>query len=102
MDDLARALREAHPELETVREVSRQPVYLVGGAVRDLLLGRPTADVDLMVEGDARALAAQLGGGNSQHEGLGAVKGGGEGDEDGIVGARTRDHSQTRGAPGAH
>jgi tRNA nucleotidyltransferase/poly(A) polymerase len=31
--------------------------WLVGGAVRDRLLGRPTADVDLAVDGDARAAA---------------------------------------------
>ena len=31
--------------------------YLVGGYVRDLLLGRPTQDVDVAVEGDALALA---------------------------------------------
>lgn len=32
-------------------------LYLVGGAVRDLLLGRPTEDLDLVVEGDAETLA---------------------------------------------
>jgi tRNA nucleotidyltransferase (CCA-adding enzyme) len=32
-------------------------LYLVGGAVRDLLLGRPTEDLDLVVEGDAEILA---------------------------------------------
>jgi tRNA nucleotidyltransferase (CCA-adding enzyme) len=31
-------------------------VYLVGGPVRDLLLGRSLTDVDLMLESDARAL----------------------------------------------
>ena len=41
-------------------------VYLVGGFVRDLLLGRPNYDVDIAVEGDgiqfARRLAQRLGG----------------------------------------
>ena len=37
------------------------PVYLVGGAVRDLLLGRGRGDLDLVVEGDAAALAAAAG-----------------------------------------
>ena len=41
-------------------------VYLVGGAVRDLLLGEPSFDVDVAVEGDGIAfgesLAAALGG----------------------------------------
>src|SRR5271169_1168668 len=32
-------------------------LYLVGGTVRDLLLGRPGFDVDLSVEGDAIELA---------------------------------------------
>jgi tRNA nucleotidyltransferase/poly(A) polymerase len=40
--------------------------WLVGGSVRDLLLGRPVADVDVMVEGDpgaaARGLASRAGG----------------------------------------
>lgn len=36
------------------------PLYLVGGAVRDLLLGRPTEDLDLVVEGDAETLAAVI------------------------------------------
>ena len=29
--------------------------YLVGGMVRDILLHRPIADIDIMIEGDARA-----------------------------------------------
>ena len=36
-------------------------VWLVGGAVRDSLLGRATSDYDLAVDGDARALARELG-----------------------------------------
>jgi len=38
----------------------RQPLYLVGGVVRDLLLGRANFDLDLVVEGDAISLAGQL------------------------------------------
>ena len=51
-----------------------QSLYLVGGAVRDLLLGRPNLDFDLVVEGDAPRLARQL----ARKEGLGdgASKGG--------------------------
>jgi len=48
------------------------PAYLVGGAVRDLMLGEPVVDVDLAVEGDgprtARELAARLGGDLVPHE----------------------------------
>ena len=35
-------------------------VYLVGGVVRDLLLGYPNFDLDLVVEGDAVKLAQQV------------------------------------------
>jgi tRNA nucleotidyltransferase (CCA-adding enzyme) len=35
-------------------------LYLVGGGVRDLLLGHPTIDIDFVVEGDAIALARHL------------------------------------------
>ena len=42
------------------------PAFLVGGLLRDSLLGRPTRDVDLAVRGDAlalaRALAKEMGG----------------------------------------
>jgi len=37
-----------------------QSLYLVGGVVRDLLLGRSNFDLDLVVEGDAINLAQQL------------------------------------------
>ena len=36
------------------------PAWVVGGAVRDELLGRPTADLDLVVDGDVRGLAKAL------------------------------------------
>jgi tRNA nucleotidyltransferase (CCA-adding enzyme) len=99
MDELAKALREAHPELEAVRAAARQPVYLVGGAVRDLLLGRDRADVDLMVEGDATALAAELGGANSEHDRFGTVKVDVEGHEVDIVGARTETYERPGALP---
>jgi tRNA nucleotidyltransferase (CCA-adding enzyme) len=37
-----------------------QRVYLVGGVVRDTLLGYPNFDLDLVVEGDALKLAEQI------------------------------------------
>ena len=65
MDDLLPALK------------GLPPVYLVGGAVRDLLLGLPVVDVDLAVEGDgprtARELAATLDGNASPHERFGTA-----------------------------
>jgi tRNA nucleotidyltransferase (CCA-adding enzyme) len=74
MEDLAAALRRAYPELEVIRRQAEEPVYLVGGAVRDLLLDRPGADVDLVVEGDAAALAVRLGGAEVEHERFGTTK----------------------------
>ena len=52
--------------LELVKDISGQAakqgqrVYLVGGVVRDLLLGYPNFDLDLVVEGDAVKLAQQV------------------------------------------
>jgi tRNA nucleotidyltransferase (CCA-adding enzyme) len=100
MEDLAAVagnLRHAHPELEAVRRVAEEPVYLVGGAVRDLLLGRPRADVDLVVVGDAAALAARLGGADVEHERFGTAKVEVDGHELDIASART----ETYPHPGA-
>ena len=67
-------MRDAYPELETVRAASEDPVYLVGGAVRDLLLGRGrSANLDLVVEGDAAALADRLGPEVLEHERFGTA-----------------------------
>jgi tRNA nucleotidyltransferase (CCA-adding enzyme) len=43
------------------RLAGRGDVWIVGGAVRDALLGREPKDLDLVVAGDAVALAEQLG-----------------------------------------
>ncbi|MHB1295869.1 MAG: CBS domain-containing protein [Anaerolineae bacterium] len=53
-------------------------LYIVGGFVRDLLLGAPTLDLDIVVEGDAihlaRHLAEQLGGRVRSHSRFGTAK----------------------------
>ncbi|MHB0856212.1 MAG: CBS domain-containing protein [Anaerolineae bacterium] len=53
-------------------------LYIVGGFVRDLLLGAPTLDLDIVVEGDAihlaRHLAQQLGGRVRSHSRFGTAK----------------------------
>lgn len=46
-------------------------VYLVGGAVRDLLLGGEPDELDLVVEGDAVELASRLGGPTEVHDRFG-------------------------------
>jgi tRNA nucleotidyltransferase (CCA-adding enzyme) len=44
------------------RTAHRDRVFLVGGGVRDLLLGVEPSELDLVVEGDAISLARELGG----------------------------------------
>ena len=46
-----------------LHEANRQnaPLYLVGGPVRDLLLQRSSADLDLVAEGNAEMLARRIG-----------------------------------------
>jgi len=73
-ESIAGALDHMHPELAVVRDLGGDPVYLVGGAVRDLLLGRGRADIDLVVEGDAAVLASELGAEVTSHERFGTAK----------------------------
>src|SRR3954465_283840 len=63
-DQLAQSER-LRPVLEAAPQVEagQSGVYLVGGTVRDLLLGEPGFDVDLAVEGDGQAFARALAGG---------------------------------------
>lgn len=51
------SLLKAVAELADAR---REALYLVGGAVRDLLLSRPVVDFDLVVEGDAPGLVLRF------------------------------------------
>lgn len=69
-------------ELETVpggihlrraAAASTVPAYLVGGAVRDLLLGRPPRELDVAVEGDPEPLITALGGDAERHERFGTA-----------------------------
>jgi tRNA nucleotidyltransferase (CCA-adding enzyme) len=73
------ALAHLQPVFEAVQAVSEpfDGVYLVGGAVRDVLMGEPNFDVDIAVEGDGiafgKALARVLGGRPVPHEKFGTV-----------------------------
>ena len=48
--------------IDVLREaLEGERAWLVGGALRDRLLGRPTPDLDVVVDGDVRAAARRLG-----------------------------------------
>jgi poly(A) polymerase len=48
--------------IEVLREaLGGERAWLVGGALRDRLLGRPTPDLDVVVDGDVRGAARRLG-----------------------------------------
>ena len=84
--DLAARLEDALPAarlalLKAVAEKAfeqRMAIYIVGGFVRDLLLARPSLDFDIVVEGDAIALANALtvvyGGRVQSHSRFGTAK----------------------------
>lgn len=99
MDGAVAQLHSAYPELEAVREAAGEPVYVVGGAVRDLLLGRERADLDLVVEGDAAALAARLGGAAIEHGRFGTAKVGVDGHEIDIASARSEAYAHPGALP---
>ena len=55
--------RNVKPLAEEIGKVSRElgyRVYIVGGAVRDILLGKDIWDIDFVVEGDAVKLAEEV------------------------------------------
>jgi tRNA nucleotidyltransferase (CCA-adding enzyme) len=74
MDDLLQRLGElpCGRRLLTVVGATRG-VHLVGGAVRDLLLGRVPRELDVVVEGDVASLAAALGDDAAAHERFGTA-----------------------------
>ena len=98
IERLGEAIQATYPELGPVAAAATMPLYLVGGAVRDLLLGRGRADIDLVVEGDAEALASVLGvAPHANHDRFGTVEVELDGHEVDIAGAR----SETYPEPGA-
>jgi len=85
-DEMAVRLEHAlsEPVLALVRRISREAhemgfvPYFVGGLVRDLMLGSPIVDLDMVIEGDgialARRLVADLGGRVTAHKRFGTAK----------------------------
>ena len=81
-DELQRALPKARLRLlkcvAAEAETRKDALYIVGGFVRDLILGAPSVDFDLVVEGDAiglaKGLAEKFGGRISSHRRFGTAK----------------------------
>jgi tRNA nucleotidyltransferase (CCA-adding enzyme) len=73
----ASLLKLIHKASQTAAQMDYS-LYVVGGFVRDLLLGTPTLDLDLVVEGNAIALAKrlrrQVGGRVKSHARFGTAK----------------------------
>jgi tRNA nucleotidyltransferase (CCA-adding enzyme) len=98
------SISRLRPVFEAIAALGDRPegVYLVGGTLRDILVGEENFDVDIAVEGDAiafaRALARTLGGRMTPHEKFGtAVVQYGEGERVDVVTTRTEFYD----APGA-
>jgi tRNA nucleotidyltransferase (CCA-adding enzyme) len=78
VDDLGERIR-ALPGAERLLPALEglEPAWLVGGAVRDVMLGAHSVDLDVAVEGDARTvareLAQRLGGEAVEHERFGTA-----------------------------
>jgi tRNA nucleotidyltransferase (CCA-adding enzyme) len=88
------------PGLERITEAAGDsPAYLVGGAVRDLLLGRERADLDVVVEGDAAELAARLGGESIAHDRFATAKVTLDGVEYDLATARTESYPRPGALP---
>jgi tRNA nucleotidyltransferase (CCA-adding enzyme) len=85
-DNLTARLEQALPAVRyrllrmigELAEARNSALFIVGGFVRDLLLGAPSVDLDMVVEGDAiglaRALAETYGGRTSTHHRFGTAK----------------------------
>lgn len=99
IESLIEALWSAHPELTAIRDAATEPVYVVGGAVRDLLLGLGRADLDVVVEGDAAVLAAKLGAEPIEHERFATAKVELDGHDVDIASARSESYPQPGSLP---
>jgi tRNA nucleotidyltransferase (CCA-adding enzyme) len=73
-DAIVEALRAAPDAAAALDALSMVPgVWVVGGAVRDVLLGREPRELDVVVEGDPAAAIAALGGATVIHDRFGTA-----------------------------
>jgi tRNA nucleotidyltransferase (CCA-adding enzyme) len=99
IEQVVAGLRAEHPELEAIAAAAEDPLYVVGGAVRDQLLGRGRADLDLVVVGDAGALARALGATPVEHERFATAKVELDGREVDLATARTETYAEPGALP---
>jgi tRNA nucleotidyltransferase (CCA-adding enzyme) len=101
MDLLERLQLAPNAEIALAAVGEEAGVHVVGGAVRDVLLGRVPHELDLVVEGDALAVArraaARIGGRLTIHERFGTATVSADGFAFDLAGART----ETYARPGA-
>ena len=79
-------------------EIMGVRAYVIGGYVRDRILGRPSKDIDVVVEGDGPALARRVGARTGSHVAIFARFGTAmihseDGEEVEFVGARKESYS---------
>jgi tRNA nucleotidyltransferase (CCA-adding enzyme) len=73
-EELLRSVRSLPAGAQLLTRLEGEPgVYLVGGSVRDILLGGRPFDLDLLVETDPDAVAARLGGDVVAHDRFGTA-----------------------------
>lgn len=90
----------ANPVLSRVREALRdESVFIVGGTVRDLLIGLPATDLDLVVEGNVADLATRLDPDTVIHERFGTAELEVEGHRVDLVRARTETYPEPGALP---
>lgn len=61
MQETQLANQLSHPIFEVIRDaIQNERVFVIGGFVRDLLLGRPCKDIDIVIEGSGIELAEKI------------------------------------------
>jgi tRNA nucleotidyltransferase (CCA-adding enzyme) len=77
----------------------RADTWIVGGAVRDALLGRPARELDLVTTADPVALAAELGAQGEEHERFGTAQARAAGLDVEVARARTETYAEPGALP---